>query len=303
MISPLIQYITIFTRDGKSLLFRNYGSLNIDRDIIKKISNFVSIESQSKIKYTITGKFKYFYTSIDRIIIVICSDLEDDDAVINSKLTKIKLNLIEKYEDVLKGGRRPENLTIFTRFERVIDDTFLSPIKVAIIGMGRSGKTDVVRLICGKDINLEYQPTINVDISSCDGSEIGVNRSIELWDFAGQSNFKSLWGSLLDSTDIALLVMDSTFENVNQSKEIIQDILDKSDRGFLIIGIANEQDKPNRLTPKFCEDILSQTKIEPPIKVQGMIAIDPTYREKILAILRDAIYKIYNTSEPNLKPM
>ena len=133
-------------------MFRNYGSLNIDRDIIKKISNFVSIESQSKIKYTITGKFKYFYTSIDRIIIVICSDLEDDDAVINSKLTKIKLNLIEKYEDVLKGGRRPENLTIFTRFERVIDDTFLSPIKVAIIGMGRSGKTDVVRLICGKDI-------------------------------------------------------------------------------------------------------------------------------------------------------
>jgi hypothetical protein len=53
---------------------------------------------------------------------------------------------------------------------------------------------------------------------------------------------------------------------------------------------------PNRLTPNFIERILAETGIDPPIKVHGMIAIDPTYRDKIHEILRDAINKIYQYS-------
>jgi GTPase SAR1 family protein len=124
-----------------------------------------------------------------------------------------------------------------------------------------------------------------------------------LWDFSGQTNLRNLWKSLLDRTDIALLVMDSSFENVNQSKEIIREILDKHYKDVLVIGIANEQDKPNRLTPNFIERLLEETGIDPPIKVHGMIATNPDYREKIHAILRDAINKISNASEPNLKSM
>jgi hypothetical protein len=60
----------------------------------------------------------------------------------------------------------------------------------------------------------------------------------------------------------------------------------------LVIGIANKQDLPYRLTPQFCEKILSEAERDPPIKVHGMVAIKPDYREKILAILREAIKKI-----------
>jgi hypothetical protein len=60
----------------------------------------------------------------------------------------------------------------------------------------------------------------------------------------------------------------------------------------LVIGIANKQDMPNRLTPQFCERILSEAEREPSIKIHGMVAINPVYREKILAILREAINKI-----------
>jgi len=95
---------------------------------------------------------------------------------------------------------------------------------------------------------------------------------------------------------VALLVLDSSFENVNYSKEIIRDILDKYYKDTLVIGIANKQDLPNRLTPKFCERILSEADRYPPIKVHGMIAINPVYREKIHAILREAINKIYPPS-------
>ena len=249
--------------------------------------------SQSDIKSTATDEFKYFYTIIDKIIIVVCTDLEDDDAAVNTKITTIRVKFMEKYGGIFKSGEWSGNRSIFTEFESEIDDVTLGSIKVSIIGLGGVGKTTLLHLICGADINLEYQPTINVDISNYDGTEIGVNRSIVLWDFAGQSNFRNLWKSLLDSTDIALLVLDSTFESLNPTKDIIRDILDKHYKDVLVIGIANKQDMPNRLTPKFCEKILSETERDPPIQVHGMVAIKHDYREKILAILRDAINKVF----------
>ena len=293
MILPLIRYISIFTRDGKSLLFQNYGSSDVDRDFFVGFSNFIEEINQSDIKSTATDDFKYFYTIIDEIIIIVCTDLEDEDSIVIPKITTIREKFIEKYGEKLTSSEWSGNRSLFSRFKRELDEIILDSIKVAIIGMGGCGKTELVHLICGKDINLEYQPTINVDISNFYGTEIGINRSITLWDFAGQSNFRSLWKSLLDNTDIALLVLDSTFENVNYSKEIIRDILDKNFKGKLVIGIANNQHLPNRLTPNFIERMLSETGIDPPIHVHGMVTINPAYREKILTILRDAINKIY----------
>jgi len=293
----LIQYINILTRDGKSLLFQNYGSSDVDRDLLagflSAFSGFMKEISQSDIKSTATDEFKYYYTVIDEIIIVVCTDLEDDDAVVNSKITTIRVKFIEQYGEILKSGEWSGNRSIFTRFEGELDDIILGEIKISIIGTGGVGKTTLLHLICGKDINLEYQPTINVDITDYDGTEIGIDRSIVLWDFAGQSNYRKLWPRLLDSTNIALLVLDSSFENVKLSKDITNDVLDKHYKDILIIGIANKQDLPNRLTAKFCEKMLSEVVRDPPIKVHSMVATKPEYREMILAILRDAINKIF----------
>ena len=292
----MIQYINILTRTGKSLLFRNYGSSDVDRDLLagflSAFSGFMKEISQSDIKSTATDEFKYYYTIIDEIIIVVCTDLVDDDAVVNSKITTIRAKFIELYGELLESGDWTGNRAIFTNFEREIDDTILGSIKVSIIGIGGVGKTTLLHLICGKDIDLEYIPTINVAITSFNGEELDIHRSIVLWDFAGQSNYRSLWKSLLDSTDIALLVLDSSFENLNKSKEIIHDILDRYYKDVLVIGIANKQDLPNCLTPIFCEKILSEAERNPPIKVHGMIAINSVYREKIHAILREAMNKI-----------
>ncbi len=292
----LIQYINILTRDGKSLLFQNYGSSDVDRDLLagflSAFSGFMKEISQSDIKSTATDEFKYYYTVIDEIIIVVCTDLEDDDAVVNSKITTIRVKFIEQYGEILKSGEWSGNRSIFTGFEGELDDIILGEIKISIIGTGGVGKTTLLHLICGKDINLEYQPTINVNITDYDATEIGIDRSIVLWDYAGQSNYRKLWPRLLDSTNIALLVLDSSYPNINESKVIIQDILNKRHKDILIIGIANKQDLPHRHTPEFCEYFLSKIERDPPIQVHGMVAINPDYREKIHAILRDAINKI-----------
>ncbi|MHA2283785.1 MAG: GTP-binding protein [Promethearchaeota archaeon] len=288
----MIQYVNILTKDGKSLLFRNYGTSDVDRDLLagflSAFSGFMKEISQSDIKSTQTEDFKYFYTIIDTIIIVACSDLEDDDASVNSKILSLRAKFIDKYGKIIETNSWAGNRSLFLEFERELDNIILGAIKISIIGAPTVGKTTLTRLICGKDVDLEYVPTITADIAEYEGDELG--RSLTLWDFAGQEQFRSLWKSLHEGTDITLLVVDSTFENVNASKEIIHDILDKFFQEKLVIGIANKQDLPNRLTPEFCEKILSSEKRV--IKTHGMIAIEDMYREKILAILKEAINEI-----------
>jgi small GTP-binding protein len=286
--------VNVLSKDGKSLVFRNYSDSEIDRDLLagflSAFSGFIKEISQSDIKSTATEDFKYYYTIINNIIIVVCTDLEEEDAVINTKISSIRARFVEKYGEMIEDGSWAGNRSLFLDFEKDLDNIILGSIKVSIIGFGGVGKTTLLHLICGKEIDLEYVPTVNADISSYDGKGIKTNRNVIFWDFAGQSQFRSLWKNLLEGTDITLLVTDSTFENVNSTKTIIQDLLDKYYKDTFVIGIANKQDLANRLTPEFCEKILSEGGRQ--ITTHGMIAINENYREKIHAILNDAIDQI-----------
>jgi small GTP-binding protein len=285
----MIQHISILTSDGKSLLFREYGATKIDHDLLagflSAFSGFFKEISPTggDIKSTQTASNKYFYGLLGKLIIVVCTDIDDDDEDVKTKLAEIVKGFHEKYGTKVEKENWDGERSVFKEFLDKIDEIVLGPIKVSIIGYGGVGKSSLMRLIVGQDVNLEYVPTITADIANLDG--LGDKRKIIFWDFAGQLQFTALWKSLLKGTKIALLVTDSTFQNVNESKKIITDLIEKYYKDTYVIGIANKQDLPGHLTPKFVEKILGYP-------THGMISVNETYRVKIQEILKEAIKEV-----------
>ncbi|MCF2140206.1 MAG: GTP-binding protein [Candidatus Lokiarchaeota archaeon] len=281
-----IKHVNILTIDGKSLLFREYGATKVDQDLLagflSAFSGFMMEISQAEIKSTITGNSKFIYSIAHDIIVVICTDIYDQEEEISPKIESIMEGFWSRYHTIFENNDWDGERTVFKEFKQEIDRIILGPIKVSILGYAGVGKTTLTRLIVGEEVNLEYVPTITADIANFD--KLGP-RKIVLWDFAGQIQFTDLWDSLLRGTRIVLLVTDSTYTNVQETKKILERFLTKRYKEAIIIGIANKQDLSNRLTPQFIEKILN-------IPTYAMISINPDHRIIILEILKKIIDSI-----------
>ncbi|MHA1870028.1 MAG: hypothetical protein ACTSXF_03685, partial [Promethearchaeota archaeon] len=100
----MINHISILTSDGKSLVFREYGASKIDYDLLagflSAFSGFFKEISQSEIKSTATETNKYFYGLLGKLIIVVCTDITDEDEEIISKMEQIITLFHEKYGSI-----------------------------------------------------------------------------------------------------------------------------------------------------------------------------------------------------------
>ncbi len=145
--------------------------------------------------------------------------------------------------------------------------------KICIIGEGGVGKTSLLSLLQGRDVPQERVPTVGLDVE--DSLLNGKNCSI--WDLGGQKRFKFMWQDFLRGAGLAVIVCDSTEENVEKTKEIY----DRFERslGTKIIAIANKQDLPGALTAQEVQKKLGG------LKTYGMSAIRPELRQRMKEIL------------------
>lgn len=145
--------------------------------------------------------------------------------------------------------------------------------KICIIGEGGVGKTSLLSLLQGRDVPQERIPTVGLDVE--DSLLNGKNCSI--WDLGGQKRFKFMWQDFLRGAGLAVIVCDSTKENVEKTKEIY----DRFERslGMKIIAIANKQDLPGALTAQEVQKKLGG------LKTYGMSAIRPELRQRMKEIL------------------
>jgi small GTP-binding protein len=145
--------------------------------------------------------------------------------------------------------------------------------KICLIGEGGVGKTSLLSLLQGRDVPYERIPTVGLEVE--DSLLNGKNCSI--WDLGGQKRFKFMWQDFLRGAGLAVIVCDSTEENVEKTKEIY----DRFERslGTKIIAIANKQDLPGALSAQEIQMKLGG------LKTYGMSAIRPELRERMKEIL------------------
>jgi ADP-ribosylation factor related protein 1 len=134
-------------------------------------------------------------------------------------------------------------------------------------------------LLQGRKISKKTTPTVGLEIedSVLNGSKVNI------WDFGGQERFRFMWQDFLKGAGLAILVCDSTEDNIKKTKELYK----KFSRyiGSKIIAIANKQDLPDALSAEQVEKRLG-------IPTYGMSAIRVDLRGRIKRILE---YEIDNS--------
>jgi ADP-ribosylation factor-like protein 6 len=149
--------------------------------------------------------------------------------------------------------------------------------KMVVIGEGGVGKSTLISLLQGKNgKSEEHSPTIGVNVEkySVDKTDFCI------WDFGGQKRFQFMWNDFLRGSSLTILVTDSSYSNVKETKEIIK--RHKKQLGSKIIAIANKQDVSGSLSPKEVSEILG-------VPTYGMVAINNDNRKSLFKIMKKQV--------------
>ena len=140
------------------------------------------------------------------------------------------------------------------------------------------GKSSLLSLLQGREVQEERVPTVGLEVE--DSLLNGQNCSV--WDLGGQNRFKFMWQDFLRGAGLAVIVCDSTENNVEKTKEIYNRF--ERSLGTKIIAIANKQDLPGALSAKEIQKKLDG------IKTYGMSAVRPELQQRMREILEYEIH-------------
>ena len=148
--------------------------------------------------------------------------------------------------------------------------------KLVLIGEQGVGKSTILSLMQGRKDLKKRNVTVGVAIE-----EVFVeDEKVACWDLGGQDRFQFMWSDFIRGAGLTVLVTDSTEENLEQTKQI----LERYNRfeGSKVIAIANKQDRKGALKPQKIANELG-------LKTYSMCAINPVNRSTIKQILRQEI--------------
>ncbi len=146
-------------------------------------------------------------------------------------------------------------------------------IKISLVGSGMTGKSTIRSMLERTDAPTKR--TIGVDIGKFQEEDM----KCVMFDMGGQERFKLLWDDFLKGSSLVMVVTDSTREDVEKARNVVDDLQTKM-KGAKIIAIANKQDQANRLGAMQIEKILK-------VKTYPMVATEATRRSAMVNILRE----------------
>ena len=125
-------------------------------------------------------------------------------------------------------------------------------LKFIIVGDSSVGKSNLLMKFAYNKVNEDYQATVGVEFAA---KNIEIEQKIfrvQVWDTAGQENFRSITRAYYKNSVCAMIVYDisneKTFESV---KSWLEDIRNQSPKSVLLILVGNKIDLSDKRVISF----------------------------------------------------
>ena len=286
----------VFVLKGNEIIYKRfYGNALSDseiEDLSFKIINEAKRALGRTIGYFDFIKFRVTYDvelDNDLTFIFITGLMDDFYRSIKTQLINFKALFLHRVGELLKvNNSKGVN---FTGINVALDEMHrnLKP-KIAVVGFAGVGKTTIKKLIKMDEIPLQHVPTITGEIATI---KIG-KLLFQLFDFAGQEQFKYLWKGFIKESDAVLIVTDSTLKNIEKSKFFLELKAKEVPHARTAI-IGNKQDLSNALNVEEIEKITG-------LKTYPMVANRKENRNKMIRIIAD-ILDMSTVDSPLLKEL
>ncbi|MHA1753300.1 MAG: ADP-ribosylation factor-like protein [Candidatus Helarchaeota archaeon] len=277
---------------GKQVIFKHeYGrtlSWEALSPILNSLIDFITADKHTEdlidFMNIVNYRLAYLANPQFNLLLIFITDLTDKEEDIKNQIIIFKNSFIQSYSEYLEQNIVDGEYYKDTKY--ICDEIFkeLRP-KIALIGFSGVGKTTITKLIRAEDIPMTHVPTITGDVAAIKVGDL----PMFCWDFAGQEQFSFIWSRFVKGSDAIILVVDSTKQNLRESKFFV-DLIKKEAPKTRVAIVANKQDLPGALKP---EEIANKLGY----RTYPLIAIDPQQRSAMLNIIADVVEVTAGTTQ------